>query len=302
MSATRILIVGASGMLGYTLLRRLGEDPRHEVHGTLRGEALPVGYPCPPAVRLHGGLDATRPEALEALLQRLRPDVVINCIGLIKQLDQAKRPRAAVEINALFPHRLAEYCTALGARLIHISTDCVFEGARGGYREADRADADDLYGRSKRLGEVDYGGHLTLRTSLIGHELTTRVSLVDWFLSTRGQVSGYAGVVFSGLPTVEIARVLADKVIPAPSLQGLYHLSVEPIDKDRLLRLLADAYGHRVAIERVEEPRLDRSLDSSRLRQALDYRPPAWEQLVHDMHDDYLKAYAPARDTAGEAP
>lgn len=302
MSATRLLIVGASGMLGYTLLRRLGEDARYEVHGTLRGAGLPTGYACPAAATLHGGVDATRVDALNALMQRLQPQVVINCVGLIKQLDQAKRPSAAVEINALFPHRLAECCSALGARLIHISTDCVFDGARGGYRESDRPDADDLYGRSKRLGEVDYGGHLTLRTSLIGHELSTRVSLVDWFLSTRDAVSGYAGVVFSGLPTVEIARVLAEKVLPAPELEGLYHLSVEPIDKYRLLSLLADAYGHRVAIERVDAPRLDRSLDSTRLRQALDYQPPGWEQLVQAMHDDYLKAYAPARSAAGEAP
>ncbi|WP_263143602.1 SDR family oxidoreductase [Pseudomonas sp. RIT-PI-AD] len=299
---TKVLIVGASGMLGYTLLRRLGADTRYEVHGTLRGTGLPDGYACPAAVQLHGGIDATRPAHLQALIERLAPQAVINCVGLIKQLDEAKRPAAAIEINALFPHRLAEACSAVGARLIHISTDCVFDGTRGGYRETDLADADDLYGRSKRLGEVDYGGHLTLRTSLIGHEVSTRVSLVDWFLSTRGAVSGYAGVVFSGLPTVEVARVLADKVLPTPDLQGLYQLSVEPIDKDRLLRLLASVYGHRVEIQRVEQPRLDRSLDSTRLRQALDYSPPAWEDLVAAMHDDYLKAYAPARRTASEAP
>jgi dTDP-4-dehydrorhamnose reductase len=296
-----VLIVGASGMLGYTLLRHLPASGDFEVHGTLRGPALPGGQLPPRDVQLHHGLDVTQPNTLFALIDQLRPQAVINCVGLIKQLDKARRPVAAVEINALFPHRLAEHCNASGCRLIHFSTDCVFAGTRGGYREADLADADDLYGRSKRLGEVDCSPHLTLRTSLIGHELASHFSLVDWFLSRREPVCGYAGAVFSGLPTVEIARVLARHILPDRELQGLYHLSAEPIDKDRLLRLIGRIYHHDIPVTRTELPRIDRSLDSSRLREATGYAPANWEQLVELMHEDYLSAYAGIRLPNGEA-
>jgi dTDP-4-dehydrorhamnose reductase len=293
----RVLILGAGGMLGYTLLRHLAARRDYEVHGALRSSALPKAFGTPPA-ELHLGVDALEPNGLEGLLERLRPDEVINCIGLIKQLNEAQRPRLAIEINALLPHRLAEICSAIGARLIHFSTDCVFAGNRGGYRESDRADADDLYGRSKHLGEVVDGGHLTLRTSLIGHELRKGVSLVDWFLASREPVSGYSGVIFSGLPTVEVARVLAEHVLGNRDLQGLYHLSAEPIDKDRLLRLVARIYGHEIPVHAVDEPRLDRSLDSQRLREVISYRPSGWPELVHAMHADYLSAYASARADA----
>lgn len=295
----RILVIGASGMLGFTLLRRLGADPRHEVHGTLHRTPLPSGWRPGPGTSLHAGVDATRSGDLDALIDRVRPDQVINCAGLIKQLESGRRPVPAITVNALLPHRLAERCSAVGARLIHFSTDCVFSGSRGGYLETDPADADDLYGRSKHLGEVDYGDHLTLRTSLIGHEIRAGVSLVDWFLAAREPVAGYAGAVFSGLPTVEVAGILADRILPARDLRGLFHLSADPIDKDRLLRLVARTYGHDVPIRSVAEPRIDRSLDSGRLRAILDYRPPAWEQLVEAMHRDYLDAYAGLRAAAG---
>ncbi|CAD6559626.1 hypothetical protein LMG27952_06924 [Paraburkholderia hiiakae] len=290
-----VLVAGASGMLGYTLLRHLPANGDFEVHGTLRGAALPGGYPTPPGVRLHTGIDATDPQGLFALIERLKPDVVINCIGLIKQLEQAHRPAAAIAINALFPHQLAAQCSLSGSRLIHISTDCVFAGTQGSYRESDSCDADDLYGRTKRLGEVDYDGHLTLRTSLIGHELTSRVSLVDWFLSQTGMVRGFTSAIFSGLPTVEVARVLKMFILPRRDLQGLFHLSVNAIDKDRLLRLVAEAYGHDVPIMQTDTPKIDRSLDSTRLRDISGYRPPVWETLVADMHEDYLQGYADFR-------
>lgn len=289
----RVLILGAGGMLGYCLYRQLSLAPGLQVDGTLRSP-LPPG--CPRASgTLHESVDVRNAQVLQPLLQRLRPDVLINCIGLIKQLAVSNEPQAAIEINALLPHRLAQLCSTLGAKLIHFSTDCVFLGNRGGYRETDRADADDLYGRSKRLGEIDYGGHLTLRTSIIGHELNHPVSLVDWFLAQRKPVRGFAEVVFSGLPTVEIARVLVEHILPRRELQGLYHLSARPIDKDRLLRLVASQYRHDPGIESSHEPKLDRSLNSDRLRTALGYRPPEWEHLIAAMHADYSTIYAPLR-------
>jgi dTDP-4-dehydrorhamnose reductase len=283
-------------MLGYTLLRRLTSSSQFAVHGTIRAGASDVQR-VPGAV-IHQGVDVHCLPQLLSVLERVRPAQVINCIGLIKQRAAADDPSEAISVNSLFPHQLAAWCACNSARMIHFSTDCVFAGDKGGYKECDVADADDLYGRSKRLGEVDYDGHLTLRTSLIGHELSGRLSLIDWFLGTSGTVTGYGNVVFSGLPTVEIARVLAEFILPDESIRGLYHLSAEPIDKDRLLRLVAAKYGHRVTIQRSEVPRLDRSLDSERLRARLSYRPAPWEQLVATMYDDYRAYYEPLRANA----
>ncbi len=280
------MILGANGMLGNTLLRRLSTNRGYAVHGTIRAA---TASPAAGAATIHCGLDVGDDAKLLEVLGTVRPDVVINCVGLIKQRAAANDPRLAISVNSLFPHQLAHLCTGIGSRLIHFSTDCVFSGSRGNYREDDPSDADDLYGRSKRLGEVDYGGHLTLRTSIIGHEMANHHSLIDWFLSTKGRVSGYAGVIFSGLPATEIARIVEQHVLPDDSLGGLFHLSGEPIDKDRLLRLVAAAYRHDVEITRCEEPRLNRALDSSRLRQRLNYHPPAWENLIAEMHRDFVE-------------
>jgi dTDP-4-dehydrorhamnose reductase len=297
----RVLIAGAGGMLGYTLYRLLAVMPGLELHGTLR-KPLPHGAPLPPQGRLYPHADALDAQTLDNIIDEIAPDVVINCIGLIKQLEQAHDPLAAISLNAMLPHRLARHCTASGARLIHISTDCVFSGSQGMYPETTTADADDLYGRTKRLGEVAYGGHLTLRMSIIGHALRHGVSLVDWCLAQRGQVFGYANAIFSGLPTTEVARLLGMFILPRPWLTGLYHLSAAPIDKDRLLRLIARKYGHDIAIISQDEPRLDRSLDSTRLRNEVGYCPPPWEELVGQMHEDYLQVYAPEQQRARATP
>jgi len=294
------MILGANGMLGYTLLRYLGANSDYRIYGTVRGAEPEL--PGRGAATLYGGVDVDNVNRLRAVLDEVRPDVVVNGIGLVKQRENAFDPLLAVSVNTWLPHWLASWCDAHGARLIHFSTDCVFAGDRGNYSESDRADADDLYGRSKRLGEVDYGGHLTLRTSLIGHELANRLSLIDWFLGSDGVVSGYAGAVFSGLPTVEIGRLLADYILPRPEIRGLHHLGGEPIDKDRLLRLVARTYGHEVEIRRSETPVLDRSLNSERLCALLGYQPPAWEQLLAEMHLDYLQHYAPLRRTKAYQP
>jgi dTDP-4-dehydrorhamnose reductase len=236
--------------------------------------------------RLLTGVDVLDQDALITVLERIRPDVVINCVGLIKQLADAKDPLSALPINAMLPHRLAKLCGLAGARLIHVSTDCVFSGRKGMYAEADLSDAEDLYGKSKFIGELHAVPHaITLRTSIIGHELGTHFSLIDWFLSQSGPVKGYAKAIFSGLPTVELARVMQDYVIPNPELHGLYHVSVEPIDKLSLLKLVAEVYGHKIQIIPDEQLCIDRSLDSSRFRKAAGYVPPAWPELVKMMHD-----------------
>jgi dTDP-4-dehydrorhamnose reductase len=231
------------------------------------------------------GVDIENFDNLMCVFGDTRPDVVINCIGLVKQLAEADDPLAAIPINSLLPHRLARLCAVAEARFIHMSTDCVFAGSKGMYTEADLSDAKDLYGRSKFLGEVDYPNAVTLRTSIIGHELEGARSLVGWFLSQSGAVKGFTKAIFSGLPTVEIARLIRDYVMPNPHLHGLYHVSADPINKYDLLKLVADAYGKTIDIEADENFVIDRSLDSSRFRSITGFQPKPWGELVKSMKD-----------------
>ncbi|TCP10541.1 dTDP-4-dehydrorhamnose reductase [Crenobacter luteus] len=281
----RVLILGATGMLGSTLLRLFHVHPGIEVFGTVRSPSARELLPHEVHAQLVIGVDVENNEHLLRLMARVRPDAVVNCIGLVKQLSESELPLAAIPINALLPHRLAEICGLFGARLIHISTDCVFSGRKGLYTETDFADADDLYGRSKYLGEVDYPHAVTLRTSIIGHELNGSRSLVCWFLAQHGQVSGFRRATFSGLPTVELGRVILEHVLPNTDLHGLYHVSAEPINKFDLLALIAQHYGKNINIIPEDDFFIDRSLDSSRFRQATGFQPKAWDQLVQSMKE-----------------
>lgn len=278
-----ILILGASGMVGNAMFRVLSKKPGWRVFGTLRSNHA-RGYFLPEeGTQLLDGVDVLNNDGLVRVFAKVRPDVVINCVALIKQLDAADDPLVAIPLNALLPHRLADLCEVAGARLVHLSTDCVFSGEKGNYRETDAPDAQDLYGRSKYLGEVDYPHAITLRTSVIGPELQTRHGLLEWFLSQEGRCKGYARAVFSGLPSVELARVARDFVIPRPDLHGIYHVSSEAISKYDLLCGIARVYLKRIDIQRDESFVIDRSLDSSRFRQATGYIPAKWPELIRSM-------------------
>jgi len=279
----KILVLGATGMLGNAVFRVLSACADHEVVGSVRGSDAARWFPEPLAARLLPGVDIDSHDSVIDCLAAAQPDVVVNCIGLVKQLAQAADPLQAVPLNALLPHRLARLCALRGARLVQISTDCVFSGGKGGYTEADPPDAQDLYGRSKLLGEVDYPHAVTLRTSIIGHELDGHRSLLCWFLAQPGPVKGYRKAIFSGLPTVELAHVIRDHVLPRADLRGLYHVAAEPIDKARLLGLIAAEYGKQVEIVPSDEVAIDRSLDASRFAAATGYRPPPWPELVARM-------------------
>ncbi len=283
--SNRVLILGVTGLLGNAVLRLLAGSAGHEVHGAARSAAVAQHLPDTLRARVQTGIDVVDADALTQLLQRVRPTVVINCVGMVKQLAESNDPLAVLPVNAMLPHRLSRLCALIGARLVHISTDCVFAGTRGGYGEQDTPDAIDLYGRSKQIGEVVDQQHvLTLRTSFIGHELDSRRGLVEWFLSQHGVVRGYSRALFSGLPTVELATVIRDHVLPRPQLSGLYQVSAPPIDKLSLLRLVAQQYGHPVQIVPDDELVIDRSLDSTRFRRDAGYEPPAWPELVRRMH------------------
>lgn len=281
----KILVLGASGMLGNAVLRYFATRTAHDVVGIVRSGRSMAALPPEVRDRVAEGGDVDDFDTLVRMFDRHRPTVVVNCVGLVKQLGDSKDPLAAIPINSVLPHRLARLCALAGARLIHLSTDCVFSGDKGLYVEGDLPDATDVYGRTKLLGEVDYPHALTLRTSIIGHELAGHHSLVCWFLAQEGAVRGFSKAVFSGFPTVEIARIINEYVLQRPDLSGLYHLSADPIDKFSLLKLVAEVYSKSIRID--EDPGLviDRSLDSTRFRSETGFQPDDWPTLVRRMHE-----------------
>lgn len=279
----KILVLGVSGMLGNATFRLFAKSDACSVVGSARSTSVLRLLPSNLHERVICGVDVENTDNMTRLFAKTQPDVVINCIGLIKQLAGANDPLETIPVNALLPHRLARLCDLIGARLIHVSTDCVFSGIRGMYQERDKADAHDLYGRSKYLGEVDYPNSVTLRTSIIGHELSSANGLVAWFLAQSEPVNGFRRAVFSGLPTVELARVILNFVVPNRSLHGVYHVSAAPISKFELLKLVALAYDKCIDIIPDDKLVIDRSLDSSRFREATGYQPPTWPELVRLM-------------------
>lgn len=285
----KILVLGGEGMLGHKIYQVLA--PRFETWVTFRGQpanghGLPVYADARPET-LIGGVDALDFDGVTRALHRVRPDAVVNCIGIVKQLREAHDPILSLTVNALLPHRLAKVCGTLGARLVHVSTDCVFSGRKGMYVEADQPDADDLYGRSKLLGEVAGPGCLTLRTSIFGRDFLKDSALLEWFLSNRGgRVTGYRRAVFSGFPTRSFARIVGDVIERHPDLSGLYHLASPPISKLDLLTRIREALRLDVGIDASDGPACDRSLDGTRFLEATGCHIPGWDELIADLAAD----------------
>lgn len=291
MSTERILVVGASGMLGHEAIRILAPD--FEVWGACRNPAALPGLGIP-SERMVGGLDARDTSSAYSLVEKVRPDLVLNAVGIVKQRPDAKAAIPSIEVNSLWPHVLAEASERVGARMVHVSTDCVFSGARGGYHEDDVPDAFDMYGRSKLLGEVtDRGNTVTLRTSIIGWQIGEPTGLVGWFSEHRNEpLSGFTKAVFSGLTTRALTEVVRDVVMPDTSLSGLWHVSAAPIDKYTLLVKLAEYLEWDVDIVPSDEPVIDRSLDSSRFRERTGWTPPSWDEMLEGLANEFATSEA----------
>jgi dTDP-4-dehydrorhamnose reductase len=282
----RILVFGGKGMLGHKLVQTLGE--KLEVWATLHGDFSEVErFGIFDRNRTIESVDVADTGAVCRAIEDVKPDVVINAVGIIKQLPAAKDADQALSINSVFPHRLAALAAKYGFRLITISTDCVFSGDRGAYSETDIPDARDLYGISKLLGEVGGVQCLTLRTSIIGRELGTGHSVVEWFLKNRGKsVNGYVNAIYTGFPTAVLARIILDLILEHPVLHGIYHVSSEPISKFDLLNLLNSHFAADARIARFEDYVVNRSLDSTRFRSATGFEPAGWEQMIGQMAAD----------------
>jgi len=293
----RCLVLGGAGMLGHRLWQELRR--RGETYVTLRRPFSDyAGLGLFEEARSIDRFDACDEEAVARAYERSRPQVVFNAIAVLKQRPEGGDPVAHLKLNALLPHLLARRCAAAQARLIHISTDGVFSGRRGSYTEADTPDAEDLYGRSKLLGEVEGPGTLTFRTCIVGRELASQHGLLEWFLSQRGRrVRGYSHALFNGFATPALASILADIAYQHPSLEGLWHLSGQAISKLELLRLANRIYGVGAEIEADGELRCDRTLDSSRLRARIAYAAEPWDVTLEALRADPLPydAWVPSR-------
>lgn len=282
----RVLILGGTGMLGHKLVQRL--NPHFEIWATIReGSSTAENYEFFSTERLIGHVDVENEVKLNEVIETLRPQVLINAVGIIKQLPSSSDVIRTLTVNSLLPHRLKQLSEKYGFYLLCISTDCVFLGDKGNYREDDPADALDLYGRSKNLGEVTGENCLTIRTSIIGRELRSSHSLVEWFLSSRGnEVSGFVNAIYSGFPTVVFADIILDLLQREKRLNGLYHVSSDPINKFELLELVNREYGAGIKITPFEDFKMDRSLDSSRFRAATGYVPLSWPEMIKRMASD----------------
>jgi dTDP-4-dehydrorhamnose reductase len=283
----KVLVLGTTGLIGSSVFKSLSQ--KYETWGTVRSSSANTFFSDTLQQRLIVGIDALNENTLIKLMEDVKPDVVVNCIGLTKHLKGADDPMISIPINSLLPHRLARLCGINGSRLIHVSTDCVYSGKKGGYIEQDPSDSEDIYGKSKFLGEVLYPHAITLRTSTIGHELSTKHGLLNWFLSQSEQCKGFSRAIFSGLPTVEFARVIRDVVIPRGELNGLYHVAGHHISKYELLKMIAVEYNKSIDILKDEQFVIDRSLNFDRFKNATCYVAPKWPELISQMHTSYIE-------------
>lgn len=287
----RILVLGATGMIGHVIFSELFNTGKYEVFGTARKiDSVKNFFSEELLKHLRPNVDAENFDTIMRALASIQPDIVINCIGLIKQTPLAKDPLLSITINSQLPHRISMICRTAKARMIQISTDCIFTGIKGNYTEDDNSDAVDLYGRTKYLGEVYYPHCITIRTSAIGHEIKGKLGLVEWFLKQTDEVKGFKKAIFSGFPTCELAKIISEFIIPNDNLSGLYHVSAQPISKYDLLNLIAKHYDKKITIIPEENFFCDRSLLSEKFRKETGFEPSDWNELILNMKSHYIKS------------
>lgn len=282
----RLIVLGATGMLGHKLSQFLSK--KFDVYATVRSHPRVYNdHPVLSECQLLGNVSAENFDSVMHAFSKVHPDVAINCIGIVKQRPEAKDLMQSILVNAFFPHRLARLCQAASVRLVHISTDCVFSGKKGNYVESDVADAYDLYGRTKFLGEVSSDGCLTLRTSIVGRELETSHGLLEWFLSQEGKtILGYKRSIFSGFTTNILANIIDQIITKYRDMQGVWHVASEPISKFELLSLVKKVYGLKIKIDPDETVVCDRSLNAERFQRVTGFVPPPWPDMIMQMYRD----------------
>tara|TARA_R110002095_G_scaffold216264_1_gene212741 strand:- start:696 stop:1580 length:885 start_codon:yes stop_codon:yes gene_type:complete len=284
---TRILIVGATGMLGHKMALKLTQK-KYDVFATVR-QSAPAFFIKNNlgSLKIIEGVDAYNPETVKEAIAQSQPDFVLNCVGIVKQLDEAKSPIPSITINALFPHQLAKMCGDAQARLIHFSTDCVFSGVKGPYKQTDPSDVNDLYGMSKFMGEVAGDKALTIRSSIIGREFAKPTGLLEWFLSQKGkEISGYKNALYTGLTTNAMVDLVDFIIQKHPKIHGIYQVSSEEISKFDLLQIVNEVYKIGVVIRADESFYCDRRLTMEEFRGKTNWIPQSWNKMIKTMFDE----------------
>ena len=285
----KLLIIGGTGMLGHKLFQLLSET-FPETYATVRQDISKEPFKRISFIqskKVFQDIDVLDVEALEKVVLTVKPDYILNCVGIIKQHKEDAAPIPCIKINSLLPHQLAELASEYGGRVIHFSTDCVFDGKRGSYTEEETPNATDIYGRSKAMGEVVCDNALTLRTSFVGRELSSHLSLFDWFLTQKGtRIRGFTRAIYSGVTTNQMANIVRLILQDFPALSGLYQVVADPISKHDLLKLAKEIFELNIEIEPYHDFAIDRSMKGDKFYSVTGYKSPSWETLLEDIHKE----------------
>ena len=283
----KVCVLGAGGLLGHMLIRVLGATL--DVYGTTResrSDSSPLARFLPQDKWIDN-IDASKFDSINKVFGTTNFDTVINCIGLIKQRNAQTTEHEMMLINAEFPHHLAQVANHQGARVIHISTDCVFSGDKGNYVETDTPDPVDVYGKSKLFGELNDVKNLTLRSSHIGRELTIRKSFIEWLLSQKsGHVEGYGHAIYSGLTSQELARLISELLNAKKGITGMFHVSSQPISKLEIINKLNELLNLEIDVTSDSKVQINRSLNSDKFRLATNLIPNNWDKMLSDFCKD----------------
>ncbi len=282
----RIIVLGGGGLIGHKLFEKLSER-FSDVYCTLHSARSHALFSSD---RVYENIDVQDFFALTNLLNGIGADVVLNCVGITKRKPEIDDLPYAISVNSLFPHRLARWAEESKARVIHFSTDCVFDGVLGNYTEESPTTGNDIYGKTKALGELRYPHALTLRSSFIGRELTGKSELLEWCLASRGlAVNGFKKAFYSGVSTHTMARVVGDIIEHHPKINGLKQLATkQPISKLDLLRLANDIFDLKMTITEDSSFETQPTLDGSALRTEMNLELPNWNTMMSELAMDTL--------------
>ena len=286
----KILILGLSGMLGHKLFSYLQKQNTYELYATTTTN-FEIEHPNFKIVNKKN-IFFSKTQNIDFFKKKItdiKPDLVINCIAILKESFFYLNPLKFIEINTVLPLQISELSKIFGFRFIHFSTDILYADTNKLSCENDKITLEGPYAASKFLGEVKNNNSLTIRTSIIGHQLNNKNSLVEWFLSYEGEtVNGYSNVIYSGLPTTEISKIIHEKIIPNVNLKGIINISSNPISKFELLKKIKKYYNKKVKINIDNSAISNRSLDSNLFNNKTGYLAPDWDVLVKEMFNDFI--------------
>tara|TARA_Y100000766_G_scaffold110909_1_gene94924 strand:+ start:130 stop:1002 length:873 start_codon:yes stop_codon:yes gene_type:complete len=282
----KIIILGCTGLLGNTITKNFLQNYDYEIYPIIRDFSKIKFFKQEYHKNFVEILNILDLSELEKTITPIKPDIIINCLGLTNKFsnNNAFEIQEFIEINSLFPHKLYQLCMQLNIRLIHFSSDCIFSGKKGAYSETDIPDPIDIYGKSKLLGELDYENCITIRKSVIGHELFSKNGLLEWFIDQNEVVQGYKKVIFSGLTALELSRLLAIYIIPSKNLKGIINVTGPSITKYDLLKKIARVYKKSINIIPNESVISNRSLNGSKFSNLSGYQPKSWNELINSMY------------------